>query len=244
MRLVAFAIMLALAGCPGDLQRDALEDDSGSGSEGASPGECRVSADCAPAGAKCCDCPTHAIPTTDPAYRACSAVDCPTLQCGSPMQAECNLGQCVLVCSPVECPQASCTDGFQTDDNGCLICDCALGSAAGECAFDTDCVRVRADCCGCPLGGEDTAVPMAQVTAYEAQLNCPPNPSCPGVDTCSADLAPRCVQGTCALVSGALPPNACGRADLPPCPPGDVCVINASDPATMLGVGVCQPASP
>jgi hypothetical protein len=55
------------------------------------------------------------------------------------------------------------------------------------------------------------------------------------------DLAARCVQGECALVSGALPANACGRADLAACPMGERCTVNANDQATMYGVGVCQP---
>jgi len=239
MRFFVVAVLLALAGCPGAPARESVDDGDGNGGA-LTPSECRVAADCAPAGAKCCDCPTHAVPVTDPAYRACSTVDCPTPDCGSKMQAECDSGHCVLVCSPLACPQTTCSDGFVTDGNGCLTCECA-GAAGSECGIDTDCARVRADCCGCALGGEDTAVPASQITAHEAQLNCPANPSCPGNDTCTPDLAARCVQGICTLVSGGLPANACGRADLPPCPMGEDCVVNASDPATMLGVGVCLP---
>lgn len=236
MRLVVFAMLLAVAGCP-SYARNALDNGEDATGQGA-PGECSIAADCVPAGSKCCDCPTHAVPINDPFARACSDVDCPTQSCGSPMQAECNGGKCVLECSPVACPELGCAEGFQTDGNGCLVCECAALSPI-ECSFDTDCARVRADCCGCSLGGEDTAVPTTQVNAHEAQLGCPANPSCPGGDTCAPDLAARCVQGMCTLVSGTLPPNACGRADLAPCPAGEVCVVNANETATMQGVGVC-----
>lgn len=239
MRIVVVAILLAVAGCP-SYERDALgtqgDDSAGEGA----PGECSIAADCAPAGATCCDCPTHAVPITDPSARACSKVDCPPQSCGSPMQAECDQGKCVLACSPVACPELGCGEGFRTDENGCLVCECS-GLSPMECSLDTDCARVRDDCCGCSMGGEDTAVPTTQITAHEAQLGCPPNPSCPGGDTCAPDLAARCVQGACTLVSGVLPSNACGRADLPPCPAGEACVVNANEAATMQGVGVCLP---
>jgi hypothetical protein len=246
MRVSLLAFALLLAGCPGTLENRASEDDqggSGSGSGaggGASASECRYADDCAPAGPKCCDCPTHAIPVDDPAYQACANVDCPTPSCGSPMEAACQAGRCVLVCSPVTC-DATCTDGFATDANGCLTCACAAPSAI-DCSVDADCSRVRDDCCGCARGGNDTAVPTTLVSAHEAGLMCPTNPSCPEVDTCAADLAARCIAGSCTLVAGPLPANACGRPDLPACPSGEVCTLNASDPATMQGVGVCQPA--
>ena len=49
------------------------------------------------------------------------------------------------------------------------------------------------------------------------------------------------VAGTLCGVAGMLPDNACGRADLPACPEGEACYVNASDQATMHGVGICQP---
>jgi Antistasin family len=244
MRIVFVALVLALAGCPGSFEGDALggSDDQGGSGSGAVPlNECHAAADCVPAGPKCCDCPTHAVPKDDPALLACESVGCaPNNTCGSPMQADCDEGRCVLVCAPVACDASlSCSDGFATDDNGCLVCACATATV-GECAGDTDCSRVRADCCGCALGGNDTAIPTSQVAAYEAQLNCSPNPSCPDVNTCAPELSARCIAGTCTLVSGSLPPNACGRPDLPACPDGEVCTVNANDQATMQGVGVCQ----
>ena len=246
MRPLLFVLLVALAGCFGALDsRAATEDDgdgggSGSGMGGASFEECRFADDCVPAGPKCCDCPTHAVPVDDPAQKACENVDCPLPTCGSPMEAACEGGKCVLVCSPVACDSASCADGFATDANGCLTCQCAIPTST-ECNADNQCARVRADCCGCALGGNDTAVPAGSVTAWEQQLMCPANPSCPEVNTCAPDLAARCVAGECTLVAGLLPPNACGRPDLPACPQGEVCTVNASDPATMQGVGVCLP---
>jgi hypothetical protein len=87
------------------------------------------------------------------------------------------------------------------------------------------------------MGGNDTSIPASEVGAHEAELMCPTNPSCPMVNTCAPDLAAHCVAGECTLVSGALPPNACGRPDLPAC--ASKCTLNANDQATMQGVGVC-----
>jgi antistasin family protein len=244
MRLASLPLLLALAACTGALDRaNASEDGAGSGSgsgQGGAPfGQCIDANDCVPAGPKCCDCPTHAVPVDDPAQMACQYVECPPPSCGSPMEAACNNGKCVLACSPVECIAASCPDGFATDGNGCLTCACAA-PATRECTADGDCARVRADCCGCMMGGNDTSVPASEVGAHEAALNCPTNPSCPTVNTCAPELSARCVAGECTLVSGALPGNACGRPDLPACPAGEVCTVNASDPATMQGLGVCR----
>jgi hypothetical protein len=243
MRSFVLVVLVALAGCPGRFadEHAAGDDGAGGGSGGASAAECFVASDCAPAGPKCCDCPTHAVPVDDPAQRACSDVDCPTPSCGSPMEAACNGGQCELVCSAVACTaNVSCPGGFATDGNGCLTCECSVLTST-ECGADTDCARVPDDCCGCDLGGDDTAIPAGQVAAHMASLMCPENPSCPGVSTCAPDLAARCVAGQCTLVSGPLPANACGRPDLPACPANEVCTVNADAQATMQGVGVCRP---
>ncbi len=244
--LVAF-VLVVLAGCPGDFENDALGtgDDgagSGSGGGGALPRECIDASDCAPAGPKCCDCPTHAVPITDPAHLACENVDCPAPMCGAiELVAACEDNKCVLACAPTPCDAAvTCANGYATDANGCLTCECAAPTMS-ECGVDADCARVKADCCGCAMGGNDTAVPASYVSTWEAMLMCPANPSCPMVDTCAPDLAARCVAGECTLVSGALPPNACGRPDLPSCGQGEACVVNSNDQATMQGVGVCEP---
>ncbi|HEX5064376.1 MAG TPA: hypothetical protein VFV99_33605 [Kofleriaceae bacterium] len=247
MRSFFVAALVLLAGCPGSAEDNALGggDDQGSGSGsgggGAPFNECHVAADCVPAGPKCCDCPTHAVPASDPVQQACKNVDCPPKDCGSPMEAACEQGRCVLACSPVPCDATvSCTDGFDTDANGCLVCACAAPTFT-ECAVDGDCSRVKADCCGCEMGGNDAAIPTSQVASHDAMLMCPQNPSCPQVNTCAPDLSARCIAGTCTLVSGALPANACGRPDLPACAQDEACTVNANDQATMQGVGVCQP---
>ena len=68
----------------------------------------------------------------------------------------------------------------------------------------------------------------------------PASPQCPAIDACEPGAAPACVQGRCELVTAAgLPPDACGRPDLPACPAGTVCTVNASDPGNVQGVGVC-----
>lgn len=242
-------LAVLLAGCPAGVSREALDaegddaSDGGGGGAGGVSAECAIDSDCIAAGPKCCDCPTYAVPTTDPSQMACLDVDCAPQSCGSPMQAACDLGHCVLECAPVACDATACPSGFATDGNGCLTCECAAdpGTGLSECAVDSDCTRVRDDCCGCAMGGEDTAVPTSEAAAHDAALMCPTNPSCPGVDTCAPDLAARCVQGGCALVAGPLPDNACGRADLPACPEGEACYVNANDQASMHGVGTCQP---
>lgn len=246
------ALIGALAGCPSGIGQRAANDDrsdedsgdpgAGAGG-GASPSQCTTNADCIPAGPRCCDCPTHAVPADDPAQIACMDVGCGPAECGSPTEAVCANGACVLACAPVACDAStSCPMGFATDGNGCLTCACAAEpTTISECAMDSDCVRVRDDCCGCENGGNDTAVAAAEAESFDASLMCPANPSCPGGNACAPDLAPRCVQGTCSLVAGPLPPGACGRSDLPACPAGESCTVNASDQATMHGVGICQP---
>jgi hypothetical protein len=240
MRLVIVALLVLSAGCPAKLAARSEDDGAGMGSGGAgAPSECDVASDCVAAGPRCCDCPTHAVPATDPAQRACDEVDCEPMSCGSPLEPACEGGRCVLACSPVACDGASCAYGFVTDVNGCLTCECAAPPAM-ECGLDADCARVREDCCGCAMGGEDTAILASEVALHDASLGCPTTPACPGFDTCAPDLAARCVQGMCALVSGAPPADACGRADLPACPVSQVCTVNADEQATMYGVGVCR----
>jgi hypothetical protein len=221
MRAVT-VILLLLAGCPSALgDKTTLGDDN----QGALP-ECAVDSQCVAAAAKCCDCPTFAMPGAT---------------CAANLYAACKLGACVLACKPSACAM-SCADGYARDTNGCLTCACAQVDQRA-CVADGDCARVRADCCGCQRGGSDTAVPAGEAQAHDAGLMCPQYPSCPGVDTCPADLAPRCIQGACELISGGLPITACGRPDLMDCATGDACTINYDDGATTEGVGVCVPAN-
>lgn len=238
MRPLLVLVLAALAGCPAQLDASKAPGSNDLG-DGAAPMECTSDLDCQPAGLKCCDCPTYARPVTDPAAQACGGVMCPTSSCPDNVQAACDVGQCVLVCKPLAC-DLSCASGFAVDANGCEACACAAPTGpAGGCTSDQDCVRTRADCCGCAGGGGDTAVLASEQASYDASLMCPDNPSCTGVDTCAPDLAPACLGGGCQLVSP-LPPNACGRSDLPACPSGTICTLNADDAATQQGVGVCM----
>jgi hypothetical protein len=206
---------------------------------------CGSDMDCVAVAPTCCECPTYATSVDDPVFLACSTVDCPP----PPTDSACPLasavcsaeGICELrTCLPIQCP-SDCPAGYATDANGCLTCQCA-GAPANGCMVDGDCVETRADCCGCALGGTDTAVLERDQAAFDAALNCPAAPTCPGVNVCDPNLAPRCVSGGCVLTNNApLPANACGRPDLPPCPEGTHCTVNASDPANMQGVGTCEP---
>jgi hypothetical protein len=212
----------------------------GSGVDGsAEGGECFVDSDCMPAAARCCDCPTFAMPT-DPDEDICAGVTCPMPgpTCSPNIHAACNAGNCVLACDVSEC-DISCADGFALDANGCVTCSC-YAVVNPTCSADTDCSEVPADCCGCALGGTDTAVPTSNVASYEAGLDCPTDPSCPGVSTCQTDLMPTCVQGACAL-QPVLPADACGRPDLPACPTGEICALNSDPLASAQGVGACIP---
>lgn len=242
VRLVGILfVLLAAAGCPG-AGKESLGADNGddTGAGGGAPRGCFRDTDCVLAAATCCDCPAFAVSTSDPAVRACTGVQCPVpSSCPANVEAQCNEGQCELACSYLAC-NLSCADGFAIDENtGCLQCACA-SVPQGGCTADNQCVETRADCCGCHFGGSDTAVLASERASYDADLFCPPSPSCPAVNTCEPGAAPRCVQGRCELIaSTGLPPNACGRSDLPACPAGQVCTINRDPAASDLGVGVC-----
>jgi hypothetical protein len=178
---------------------------------------------------------------------SCDAVDCPPPPepCAD-LRAACVDGVCAAVCAPVAC-ELSCGSGFEVDAAGCLTCACAAPPpAAVACTEDAECVQVAADCCGCARGGADTAVPAAEADRFSESLMCPDPPSgaaCPEVDVCDPSEAPRCRGGQCVLEGdpddGADAPG-CGRPDLPTCPEGTVCVLNADPEASMDGVGSCQ----
>jgi hypothetical protein len=236
-------IVLLLAGCPSSL-RDAGSLSGDDGGFGDAPAQCAVASDCVAAAAKCCDCPTYAVPKNDPAVNACGGVTCPPgPACPMNVAPSCNdAHQCVLACVAMTCSN-TCDDGFVVDANGCLSCECAQVGAR-ECLADANCAETPADCCGCALGGADTSVPADQLGTYASELGCPSNPSCPGNNSCDASNAPACVQGGCALVP-ALPTNACGRTDLPTCAVGSACTINVGggdNPSNDHRVGVCVQA--
>ena len=232
-------VVLALAGCFNfEASPQAKTDGFGGGSgSGGALAACQRDSDCVTAGPKCCDCPTTAVNKTDPLHQACIDVVCPPMVCPDSVSAVCDQGQCVLACAPMAC-QTTCPDGYAFDNNGCLTCDCALVNSR-SCGVDGDCAETRADCCGCLRGGTDTAVLASEVTAFDASLNCPPDPYCPAMDACVAGVGPHCIEGACALAA-ATPAGACGRSDLPACLAGQACTVNANADATAHGVGVCM----
>ncbi len=242
--LLVTALFALVTGCFGssgvaDFGND--KDPTVGGGGGFGPGRCGSAADCVLAAATCCECPTFASSIDDPTVQACTDVGCPANNtCADNVHADCSSdGVCVLVCAPTQC-STDCAAGYATDPSGCLTCACAMPASDG-CTKDADCVETRADCCGCHVGGIDTAVLGRDVMRFDAMLGCPADAACPGVDTCIAGDAPRCVQGQCELLPEGLPPNACGRPDLAACGAGTVCTVNASDPANLYGVGVCVP---
>src|SRR5882672_8027277 len=129
MRSLLIVVMLAASACIGSLSADSKagpDDNGGSGSGSGAAAECARDDQCAAVGSKCCDCPTFAVPTSDPVYRACTGVTCPPNgSCPDNVVARCDTGRCVLACAALACPQ-SCPQGFATDGNGngCLTCMC------------------------------------------------------------------------------------------------------------------------
>jgi hypothetical protein len=203
---------------------------------------CNVDADCIPAAATCCECPTFATRFDDPKAAVCDDVDCPMSDCPDNVSPVCDstIGQCVLVCKPLVC-ETTCASGYAVDGAGCLTCACAEPppSNAGGCRDDGECVRTRADCCGCERGGFDTAVLASQAAGFDDGLMCESDPACPGNNTCTADQ-PTCAQGFCQLLPP-KPPGTCGSASDAACPANTVCTVNANDQANLYGLGVCLP---
>jgi hypothetical protein len=256
LRAALWTTLAALAaGCPTNSAEFADSDDDDS----LGANECEIAADCVPAAASCCECPSYALPVTSDWDQSCADVDCvdPDYGAACPRtEAACEAGWCALRCEPVEC-DLPCVGAFDVDSFGCLACSCGDGPPPTDvmCEVDAECVRAAADCCGCENGGADTAVPTAELAAFEAELDCDPSPVCPGVNTCDPELVPRCLGGACALAAPpgpGLTPDA-GPDDSPadpaycggsygPCPPDQVCVLNDpdADEASSMGVGVCR----
>lgn len=243
MRSLIVIALALVAACPGNEQPGADGyggDDNGMEhpTTGGAP-ECSVASDCAPAAATCCDCPSYAAPKSDPAVQACSGVMCPPGNtCPANVEVACNAGRCELACVAMTCSN-SCANGYALDASGCLSCDCAEVTTSA-CAADADCTEVDADCCGCAAGGKDTSVATADHAAWNSMLAgmCPASPTCPGANTCDANAVPSCVQGACQLIEP-VTGTPCGRDDLPACPTGTACIVNASNPANDHRVGVC-----
>ncbi len=254
LRAALWTTIAALAaGCPANSASELADGDDDFGP----PNECVIAADCVPVGAGCCECPTFALSVTDGRDQSCADVDCTDPDYGAACprtEAVCEAGVCALRCEPVEC-DLPCVGAFEADTFGCLTCSCGGPPADVMCEVDAECVRAPADCCGCENGGADTAVPAAELEAFESDLDCDPSPVCPGVNTCDPEFVPRCLGGVCAL---GAPPDAglipdAGLDDSPtdppycggsygPCPPDQVCVLNdpEADEASSMGVGVCR----
>lgn len=238
LRVAVTACLALWAGCvfaANEAGGDLAPDDDVRGG-----GACVVDSDCTLAGPSCCECPTFAVSLESRWDDTCEQVQCPAMPADCPaLVALCDDGVCAAACEPAAC-DISCPTGFAVDAAGCTTCECANGGAVPSCAVDTDCVRVPADCCGCDRGGNDTAVPATVRDEFVNGLGCSGNESCPGVSTCNPGDAPHCVGGQCMLGGGSAPPPAgeCGRPDLPPCPDGQVCVINAMD--SEAGTGRCE----
>jgi hypothetical protein len=239
---VLLLLVVGAAGCPqstADLASGG-DDDARDPPPSGTNAFCVDDSDCELASATCCGCKAFATSANDPKLDACDSVECPPPQSTcSRVRAVCDQEQhrCAVACEP-QVVTSSCASGFASDAVGCLVDACA--QPENECALDTDCVQTRADCCGCARGGNDTAVSKATRASYEQELGCSGNESCPEVTTCDASETPQCAQGACKLIAGGLPADACGRPDLPACPTGTVCTVNASDPANLHGVGVCR----
>lgn len=239
---IVLAVLAALAGAGCFTRSAALGvDDDDAGDDDAAPTACVIDTDCVGAGASCCGCPEYAVSATSSYAMACEDVNCPPPASDCSAVPRCDDGACVLACATVVC-ETTCPGGFAVDAAGCLACACSTDPYVPECSSDGDCVRVPADCCGCALGGADTAVPAGQETDHRDSLGCSGTPVCPGVDVCTPGETAQCEGGRCMLgtTRGALPPGACGTPDLAPCPAGQMCVLNSDGSATNAGVGVCQ----
>ena len=233
-----FVVAMVAAGCPQGSQELAGVDDDGIAPEPTSPRGCFEDADCELASTTCCECPSFALAAGDPKLDACEDVNCPPPEATcARLRAVCEQSRCEVACEaqPVT---MSCVDGFATDAAGCLIDACA--EPATECTSDAQCAQTRADCCGCARGGSDTAVAAGDRAAYDQALGCSGAEACPEVSTCVAAETPQCAQGTCKLIAGEPPGDACGRPDLAACPAGKTCTVNADKTADLHGVGVCR----
>lgn len=219
--------------------------------------------ECVAVSSTCCECPTFAVNAGSDFAEACDQVECEELPEGCPaVEAACIDSQCQLVCKTV-IAEMTCANGFARDSFGCLVNACR--EHPGElfaCEQDLDCVEAQADCCGCQLGGASTAVAAASLDEYIESLGCPAGePECPNVNVCDAALIPRCIAQTCTLGpdggsggdddgggDGGDSPvgdvSLCGVPDFPPCPQGQICVLNHPDAndATRMGVGSCVDA--
>ncbi len=76
---------------------------------------------------------------------------------------------------------------------------CELGEFA-KCSPGDLCMRTRADCCGCEMGGESVAINAERADEWLSQIPCPPGTVCLAWYLCTDEI-PMCVGGCCELVS-------------------------------------------
>jgi hypothetical protein len=246
--LTVLALIALSCGASGDSSED-FDDGAGTPPPPTTPPPpaldlCDGDDECVPAASTCCACPTFAVSRDSGWSAACADVPCePAPQC-APVTPVCSPRGCTLDCDEVPC-ELTCADGFAADAAGCLTCACREAPRSG-CQSASECARVPADCCGCARGGADTAVLAVEVESHQRGLACSADARCPEVDVCPQAQAVVCRRGRCELVeidppvgSPDLPPGACGRADLPPCPAGTRCILNRSSDADEDGVGIC-----
>ena len=259
LALLLGGVMALTSGCFDSLRGSELASGDSGGGQAPEPGDedgfaegvqCEVPSDCVLAASTCCECPSFAAPIGEGYDAGCDAVDCEESNGVCPaVEATCDSGECVMICSPIQTDR-TCSFGFVRDDAGCLTNACAAPeSEITECESDTDCVQIPADCCGCENGGQDKAAAAADADGMVDDLNCPPNPACPGVDVCDATQVPRCITGACVLSDESVNPKPnpastqlCGTPQLEACSDGSVCTLNevSSKEANDLGVGSCS----
>ena len=80
------------------------------------------------------------------------------------------------------------------------------------CQADTDCVPVKANCCGCNSGGKSVAIHKSKQESYERDLkkycSAIERRSCPAVYNCDIIYKARCENSKCiTLVKRPQPPN-------------------------------------
>ncbi|MEK6839619.1 MAG: hypothetical protein AABX72_01650 [Nanoarchaeota archaeon] len=130
------------------------------------------------------------------------------------------------ICEPFEaCTPSSCGIDACTDDCGQLVCeqDCKqenpilkpgtlpeMTASIRTCNTAADCVRVKADCCGCTMGGEAATLNKEYRSDWEKTLNV----KCEGVAciaamsnhwSCFADI--KCVKNKCTLARSGTGPS-------------------------------------
>lgn len=106
-------------------------------------------------------------------------------------------------CIPTEPVEPACVD--DADCGAGAFCDAQTGECVdfAACAYDSDCVEVRAGCCPCSMGGQSTAIHVDRVDEWLAQLDCPIDIACLAVYLCQ-DWTPACVNGMCTLQGGGI----------------------------------------